>query len=83
MDSIITALSSMQSTEKENTKDDNTPISRAAFGMLAAMTLGIASLALYNGYLLARTGRLKRNLPLALFQFFSVLTLISMIDLDM
>jgi hypothetical protein len=40
------------------------------------LTFAITMLAMYNGFLLLKTGRLKRNVPLALFQFFSILTLV-------
>lgn len=48
-------------------KDDNTTVSKVIFAILASATLAITFLALYNGYLLFKTGRLKRNIPLALF----------------
>lgn len=65
----------LSSKPEENDKDDNSHLSRITFAILAIMTFILGSLCLYNGYLLIKTGRLRRNVPLALFQFFSMLTL--------
>jgi hypothetical protein len=61
---------------KKNDKDDDTTPSRVAFGILSTLSLLLFVFGTYNGYLLLKNGRMKKNLPLALFQSFSLLTLL-------
>lgn len=62
-------------------KDDQTTPSKIVFGTLAFFTTILLVFCCYNWYLLLKTERCKRNIPLVLFKMFLLTTLIRKLNL--